>query len=255
MHTVSPRRERAAYHPRMARHSLRWFVVAVAVGSSSSALAQAPGEVPSAPVGYGPPPPVLIAPAPPSVMQHRFAIGISLGGAGYAPSDGSAADGEDIGFSVAELELRFRLNPRIELLASFAGGREAGDNGEAGDLATGSFAIAARYRFLPEQPWSWWLMGGLGGQVIAPHQSSTDTRDAATRPLGLIGIGVERRFHRFGIQAELRAVGLGSRSDADDTYDVPTSPGTPGTALYADDLVYADSLSGGQFTVGASFYF
>jgi hypothetical protein len=78
--------------------------------------------------------------------------------------------------------------------------------------------------------------------------------------LGMFGVGVERRFRRFALQAELRSVGLGRREDSQDGVIVedggpgvppPTVPRLPGGAA----TTHAESLSGAMFTLGASYYF
>jgi hypothetical protein len=224
--------------------------------AAGSAFAQAPGEMPAAP----PPPPSSPAPAMPdpcarpSVMAHRWAIGLSVGG--YSVASPEAIEGESSQFRVAELAVRYRATRRIELELAMFGGREVLEDNTEGDLATGSVTLALRYRFRPERRWSWFLMAGLGGTVVAPHQSTADEREGATRPLGMLGIGVERRFRRFALQAELRTVGIGPREDAMDPVPVADGgvpqplPRLPGAAV-----MHAEQLSAGMFTLGASYYF
>jgi hypothetical protein len=240
-----------------------WVFSLAPVLAVSSAYAQAPGEVASAP-----PPPPSYAPAPAGpcggsaapVMARRWAIGLSIGRLGVAP-DG-AVEGSEARFSVAELAVRYRATRRLELELGMSGGREVLADGNDGDLAAGSVTLAVRYRFRPEQRWNWFVMGGFGGTVIAPHASSEAERDGATRPLGMAGLGLERRFRRLALQAELRMVGLGPREDAVEGVPVadgggaPTKPTMPGALLPASAATtYADELGGGMFTLGASFYF
>ena len=88
-------------------------------------------------------------------------------------------------------------------------------------------------------------MAGLGGTVIARHDSTDEQRDAAQRRAHVaFGIGLERRFHRFALHAELRGVAMGARADAMEV--------GPQRTL---DPRTAENLSAGQFNVGASFYF
>jgi hypothetical protein len=241
-----------------------WVLSLAPVLAASSAYAQAPGEVASAP----PPPPPSYAPAPSGqcggsaapVMARRWAIGVSIGRLGVAPE--GAVEGSEARFSVAELAVRYRATRRLELELGLSGGREVLADGNEGDLAAGSVTLAVRYRFRPEQRWNWFVMGGFGGTVIAPHTSSEAERDGATRPLGMAGLGIERRFRRLALQAEVRAVGLGQREDATEDVPVvvdgggaPTKP-VPVSLLPASAATtYADELGGGMFTLGASFYF
>ena len=76
----------------------------------------------------------------------------------------------------------------------------------------------------------------------------------------MLGIGVERRFRRFALQAELRSMGIGPRQDAMDPTPVVDSPtgagGAPQPLLPASAATtQAEQLSGGMFTLGASYYF
>jgi opacity protein-like surface antigen len=237
-----------------------WAFSLAPVLAASSAYAQAPGDVSPAPYyAPAPTPAPVYPPAHSPVMARRWAIGLSLGGYSVAP-DG-AAEGTETQFRVAELALRYRASRRLELELGLSGGREVLDDETEGDLATGSVTLALRYRFRPERRWSWFVMAGLGGTVIAPHQSTDAEREGATRPLGMLGIGVERRFRRFALQAEVRGVGIGPREDAMEevpavdgggaippTMPVPRLPGSAATT-------HAEELGGGMFTIGASYYF
>jgi hypothetical protein len=248
-----------------------WVLSLAPALAASHAYAQAPGDV--APETYyappsatpTPPPPPQAAPAwqcgyaaPIPVMAHRWAIGVSFGGMGVAPED--APEGSEARFRIGEISLRYRASRRIELQLALSGGRQMIEDDAEGDLATGTVMLALRYRFMPEHRWNWYVMGGLGGTVVAPHQSTSAERDAAQRPLGALGVGIERRFQRFALSAEVRAVGLGEREDAMGA-DVPVSDGgaappKPLPRLPASSAaVYAEQLSGGMFTIGASYYF
>jgi hypothetical protein len=228
-------------------------------GLAGSAHAQAPGDVAPAPY-YAPAPVAPYAPpAAPPAIAHRWAIGLSLGGYEVAP-DG-AAEGTQTQFRIAELALRYRASRRVELELGVSGGREVLADQTDGELATGSVTLAMRYRFRPEQRWNWFVMAGLGGTVIAPHQSTEAEREGATRPLGMLGVGVERRFRRFALQAELRGVGIGPRADAMEEIPVADGGGAPPPTMPVPRLpagsaaTHAEELGGGMFTIGASYYF
>jgi hypothetical protein len=65
----------------------------------------------------------------------------------------------------------------------------------------------------------------------------------------MLGIGLERRWQRFALQAEARAITVGTNDDQMDVLlDAPPAPGSSTT-------YQAEELSGGQFTLGASVYF
>ncbi len=227
--------------------------------AASAAHAQAPGAV--APEPYYSPAPEP-APANPCsyssvpVMAHRWAIGLSIGSMGLSPDD--APEGAETRFRIGELAIRYRYSHRVEFELGLSGGREVLESGEDGDLAAGSVTLGLRYRFRPERRWGWWIMGGIGGAVVARHESTDEEREGAQRPLGMLGIGVERRFRRFALQAEVRGFGLGPRSDA--TEDVPVSGGGSGPMPVPRlpsnaATTHAEELGGGMFTLGASYYF
>jgi hypothetical protein len=222
--------------------------------ATATARAQAPGEV--APEAA--PPVVDPCGGRESVMARRFAIGVSFGGLGVAPE--GAADGAETNFNIGELAIRYRASRRFELELAMSGGRQALDEGEEGELAAGSVTFGLRYRFRPEHKWNWWLMAGLGASVIARADANDDEREAAQRPVGMFGIGLERRFRRFALQAELRAVGMGPRADAMDPKDLPVVADDGGMAPEVAPRVPiqevgSEDLSGGTFTIGASYYF
>ncbi|MBA2538349.1 MAG: outer membrane beta-barrel protein [Deltaproteobacteria bacterium] len=178
-----------------------------------------------------------------SVMAHRFAVGINLGAMSVTADDDVAQN--ETQFRTAELSIRYRATPHFELELLLSGGRQVLEDGEDGELAMGGGTLAARYRFRPHRAWNWWLMGGLGATVIERHDSSEEARDAANRGHVAFGIGLERRFRRLALHAELRGMAMGPRSDEMET-DGRGSLGDPRTAA---------NLSGGQFNFGASFYF
>jgi hypothetical protein len=185
-------------------------------------------------------------------MANRFAVGLSLGNMTVSSED--APEGTETEFRGAELAIRYRLTRRWELMLAFAGGREYVEAADTeGDLATDSVTFGARFRFMPERKWNWFLTAGFGSTVIAHHESSKEERDALARPHAMFGIGIERRFRRFALQAELRGMSIGPREAMDVTQPVrpdgrePVPPATTTTA--------SDELASGSFTVGASYYF
>jgi len=245
--------------------------------TASLAHAQAPGE-PVAPIEVAPvdaPPdyapvyapvyaqPVIAAPgmtpmvapaecgAPPrreSVMENRWSVALSVGSMGLAPKD---LPDDNTAFIIGELAFRFRVTPHFELELSGGGGRERTRDGMDGDLEVNTAMIAARWRFMPESRWNWFLTGGLGGAAITQHDASDQERKDATQPMGMLGVGVERRFAHLALQAELRAVAMGkAKDDANDpavaAMTVTTDPGPRSADI---------QRNGGSLTVGLSYYF
>jgi hypothetical protein len=176
-------------------------------------------------------------------MSRRFAVGVNLGAMSVTVDDDVAQT--ETQFRTAELSIRYRATPSFEIELLLSGGRQVLDDGEDGELAMGGGTLAARYRFRPHRAWNWWLMGGLGATVIERANSSEEARDAANRGHVAFGIGLERRFRRLALHAELRGVAMGPRSDEMET---------DGRAGLGDTRTGGD-LSAGQFNFGASFYF
>jgi hypothetical protein len=187
----------------------------------------------------------------PSVMANRWAVGFSIGSMSLAPD--SAPDSETE-FATGELALRFRATRHLELEVSAGGGREQTADEELGDLEVATVALSARYRFRPEARWNWFLMGGIGAASVTHHDATDEQREQATQPLGMLGIGVERRFRRFAIQAEARGVGMAERKDDDmDVVDVARGPIEGPIEVPSRSADQA--RSGGSLTVGLSYYF
>lgn len=246
--------------------------------TASLAHAQAPGE-PVAPVVVAPvvAQPVVVAPvfaqpviaapgmtpvmapamapaecaAPPvreSVMENRWSLGLSVGSMAIAPKD---FPDDHTAFVVGELAFRFRVTPHFELEASAGGGRERTSDGMDGDLEVTTAMIAARWRFMPESRWNWFVTGGLGGAAITLHDATDQQRKDATQPMGMLGVGVERRFAHLALQAELRAFGMGKAKDS--SSDAPAAE----MAVTVDPGPRSADIqrNGGSLTAGLSYYF
>jgi hypothetical protein len=213
--------------------------------TASVAQAQAPGEVlvvvPAAPAVQPMQPVYVVAPAAQQVdpLRHRFSVGLNMGGLNLGE------DGNE--FSIAELAIRYRLNRRIEIeLSSFGGvettGEDYYDDYDDSYDATGSLAIGARYRFLPERKLNWYASAAIGGAIVAPHNASDDTIANSQRGLFMLGLGGEWRFRpHWALQAEARLVSLSPLADTEEAY--------PDTAR-----VTGDGTGGGMFTLGLSIY-
>jgi hypothetical protein len=183
------------------------------------------------------------------VMANRWAVGLSLGSMSLSP-ESSPDDQTD--FAIGELAVRFRATPHLELEASAGGGRERTADDQQGDLAVMTVGLAARWRFRPEARWNWFVMGGIGAAAVTRHDATDDQRKDATQPLGMLGIGVERRFRHFALQAEARAVGMGNRDDHD---DMPVVIRDEAKRSVVMPVRTDEARGGGSLTIGASYYF
>jgi hypothetical protein len=98
-------------------------------------------------------------------------------------------------------------------------------------------------------------MGGLGTVAVAQHDAGDQAFQDSQRPMAQLGIGLERRWQHFAIDAELRSVGIGP---PDQTKDVVmgTVGGAPNTTtMPPPTMTSSDKLHGGIFQIGASYYF
>jgi len=228
--------------------------------AASIAHAQAPGEWVPPPVAAPDGTAVCAGPCGcrhvESVMANRWSIGLSLGSMSLAP-DGQSDN--KTAFGVGELALRFRMTRHLELELSAGGGREQLDDDRQGDLEVTTVALAARYRFNPEGAWNFFAMAGIGAAAVTFHDATQDERDRATHPMATLGVGLERRFHHFALQAELRAIGIGDRSRNDPPMDAPppASDPTPMAVTVTPPTTTAahQKLGGGVATIGLSYYF
>lgn len=211
---------------------------------ASIAYAQAPGMTPVAP------PQPAAEPCAPNlveepVMANRWAVGLSVGHMTVSPDSMPDSKSE---FGYGELSLRFRATLHLELELAVGGGRQQLDHGQDGDLESHTAVFAARWRFMPQHKWNWYLEAGLGGAAIV-HKDATDkeTNDAM-QPLGMFGVGLERRWTNFALAAELRGIGMGEKKH--DAMAVPATTGGTDTTTTT-----IEKRSGGTFTIGASYYF
>ncbi|HEY0483690.1 MAG TPA: outer membrane beta-barrel protein [Kofleriaceae bacterium] len=188
-----------------------------------------------------------------SVMANRWSIGLSVGSMSLAPE---GAPDDQTAFALGELALRFRATPHLELELSAGGGRERTADDQDGDLQVNTAAIAARYRFRPEAAWNWFVLAGIGGASVTHHDATQQERSDATQPFGMLGIGVERRFHHLALQAELRGVGLGkARQDAAPGAAVEPPMTEAATVMTPTTTSANTARSGGAFSIGLSYYF
>jgi hypothetical protein len=234
------------------------LVLASLVLSTTAAFAQAPGDYEEgdlAPPGMAP---VAPEPPPPPVRQQRWSIGLNLGSMNVAPHMQPDNQTE---FSVGQLALRYRPWRHLEIELALGGGREQLQDGTQGDRELHSSVLALRYRFNPQKRWNLWAMAGMGSFAVTSQYASDAEKQAAVQSTLQFGLGLERRWTRFALQLEVRAVGVAPNDQATgdmpvrepigsptDTMQPPKDPGTTTTSSL-------DGWKGGQTTIGASYYF
>jgi hypothetical protein len=220
---------------------MRSLLVMLFLLASATAFAQAPGEA-LIPV-HDTPTVCATAPELVPVLDNRWSIGLALGGVALTPKGGSTPSR----FGLGELAFRYRLGRHLELEAAAGAGGQAQADGTPGGPELREGVLAARWHFRPEHPWSWYVGGGIGVMSIADAGVTQQQRSDAMRPLGELGVGVERRWRHLGLAAEVTAVGIGA------VRDTQAMPAT--TARMTTGIVDSDTAGGVQVTAGASYYF
>ena len=220
--------------------------------ASTAYAQQAPGEMtPMAP----PPAPYAAPPVQSewSVMQNRLSVGFSIGQATLA---NDATPDAKTDFAIGELTLRYRLRPEWEAELLLGGGTEKLKDGSQGDRQLSAATIGLRYRFRPADQLNWFLLAGIGGSAVASQSATSAERDAATRGHVQVGAGIEYRWTHLALQAEVRLTAMGQPKSASDAMpvvnDAPPSNIAPGPTPTTSAQ---DTMSGGQMTIGASYYF
>jgi len=206
---------------------MRALVVVASLLVAGTATAQ-PGATPP----MTPTAPPFPAPAP-TVMDRRFAISLELGPLGLTPEREGA---EAVTFGYVELSGRWRIVRSFEIGMSIGGGGALADT-----VSTAALFLDARYRFMPEQPWNVFALVSLGAISAGSKDGGDEERQG--RGALRLGVGVERRFGRWALDAQLRLVGVGHN-----TRYMPAEL-TPASELATS------KLSGGALAIGGTFYF
>lgn len=220
--------------------------IALLLVLSSTAYAQAPGEVEIAPPGMTP----EVAPTPTVEAPRRWSVGLGIGFVDLAPHSAPEATTQ---FDVGQLAVRYRATRHLEVELALAGGGEVLDTGEAGYRSLSQAVLGLRWRFRPEQRWNWWVMAGMGSLAVTRDQATQSEQENASQSTLQFGLGLERRWTQFALQAELRAVGVAPNDDAPMT----TPPALPGGMDAWSRSLHdpREGKAGGQFSISANYYF
>jgi hypothetical protein len=171
---------------------------------------------------------------------RKLSVGVRVTSLGLR--DESAPDAEPASYGGGGLHVRYRFTARWELELALEGLREHREDGMESVAGYDAGAIAVRYHLTPRSRWDWFALVGVGGMTPTYDGEPLEGGELGTFQLGG---GVERRFGRVGVAAELRAVGAApAEHDAGPPARMP---------------VEADpdrrGLSGGQLSVAASYHF
>lgn len=198
----------------------RLAILAVVVLSSTPALAQTPGDTPVV---------VRAAEAP-----RKLGLSLRVGALGLHPQ-ATPEDHHD--YAGAGLALSYRLTPRWGLELAGEHFAESVD-GEPTGVELGAASISATFHLRPRARWDVYGIAGL--DVVTRAAEGTDPVAFGGAHLGA---GVERRFRRFGLGAEVRALGLGA------------APENADAAPQKMDTASDDGLAGGQLSLAGTYYF
>lgn len=218
---------------------------------AAPALAQSPGNCDCAVA----PPVVVITPVAQRQgwQGQRFGVGLRFSSISLAPENDPDASAD---FAGGGLQLRYRINARWELEGAIDGGREQLDDGTEGSTSLSLVTASAIFHLRPHRSWDVYALAGLGGAVA--HAEGMDPDDALQFGAFVLGAGVERRFRRFGIAAELRVIGLQpSEDDGGDSAQPARPDGSTAMALppIDDGDASDDGVQGGSFSILANYYF
>jgi len=184
--------------------------------------------------------------------ERNWAIGVHLGGLGLEPrnADGDElieGDSDAIEMGAAGIQLRYKLHRRWEL--ELAATHMAGELGDTGaERHSGSLILGVMFHINPDADWQWSGLLGIGGvhdEISVEKNGERVTTAEFSEGLVRLGVGLERRFDRWGIAAQL--YGVGFQRD-DDKLDGPAYEGRDGGPV-------PTRSSGGEFLLLGNYYF
>ncbi len=212
---------------------------------ASVAHAQAPGEAEVLPPGMAP----AVAANPPEPLR-RWSVGIGIGFTDLAPHSAPEAT---TSYSLGQIAVRYLLRRHVEFELALSGGREQLDDGSEGNRELSQGVLAVRWRFAPQRRWNGWLMAGMGTLAVTSVDATDGDRESASQSTLQFGVGVERRFRRWSLQVEVRAVGVAPNEVDGDAPPMlePTRPG----GMDLTTTSPSEGKAGGQFALSGNYYF
>jgi hypothetical protein len=224
---------------------------------ATTAYAQAPGDYEQGTGAPGLSEPIVVVPTPPPPKPRRWSVGLGVGSLSLAPHTAPDVETE---YAVGQLAVRYLVTRHLELELAFAGGREQLDDGHDGEREVSQGVLALRYRFSPGRRWNWWVMAGMGSLAVTRREATDDERDFAEQSTLQFGAGVERRWSRFALQLEVRAVGVKAHDgevmsgtvivEPDASGQMTPPPKEPPSTTNA-----GDGMAGGQLVLSGNYYF
>jgi hypothetical protein len=226
---------------------------AALAGAAASAAAQPccpPGAppceagAPATPYYAAPVVPVApVAVARPVQLRQRFGVGLRTVGMSVASTE---TPDDEIDLGGGGVQLRYRFAPRwsVELLLEHVEG-ELGDGAYVRRSTPATLGV--HFHLTPRSRWNWYLAAGLGvtgDEVTRTGRDGQEIREQFVEHHLHLGGGLERRFGRWGIGAELRGVALSRDDDERD-----------GAKYVEVDGPIPRESTGGMLSLQGSYYF
>ena len=177
------------------------------------------------------------------LVRDRLSVGIHASGGGLSDADDESAEELDVGGG--GLTARYAISRRWDIELS-----GEGLSGESPELrrSLGIVTLAGRFRFNPTARWRWSALAGIGSADEEVELLDNDGDPILTRQFRhavfTIGGGLERRFGRIGVSAELRVLGL---VRDDEELDGPEFAGK--------NSLIPENSSAGELRIAAAYYF
>jgi|GEM_PF-6765473 len=218
-------------------------VLLVAISPISIALASAPAaaQAPGTPATAAPAPAALpaVAVAPEAPRPRRFSLGLRLTGMSVAST---ATPEDELGLAGAGLAARYRFARRWS--AELSIDHVQSDPEKSGvERHSVPVTLGVAFHITPHNPrWDWTVRAGVGASRTTVSTKDSDLEFA--EGIGYLGAGVERKFRRFGVGIDLRALAMARNDELDG-------------AQFGEDEdgpVPAQSTAG-QFTLYGTWYF
>jgi hypothetical protein len=179
--------------------------------------------------------------------EQKWAVGLHGAALGLEPAD---APEDKIELAGHGLHARYRINARWEVELS-AEKMLSNPDDSATSREARAVTLSALVHLTPHKQWAWYLIGGIGGtdeRVSYLNAAGANVNAEIEHSHVHLGVGLERRFRRFGIGVQLRAVGMTLKHESDDDRSIQLEqPHQPGAI--------PEESSGAQLNVAAAYYF
>ena len=193
---------------------------------------------------------LLLGSAAPARASPALGVGVHKTGQALGhDEEGAGEDEERVKMGGGGLHLRWRFAPRLSVELALDRLRSRGDEDGVSREAKAA-AVSLAFHPRPEARFDLYLLAGVGRRVDELEVRTPGGMVTAEKKRAQlhVGVGVEKRFRRLGVGAELRLVGLRARDDDDDER-------TPRVPMPVPVAETDDRERGAQLTIGVTWYF